>query len=94
MDFWQQQLQRPLPACGRCAQAKTQTKDTINQQLMHSLCVLYILYFVYEIYHRKNKYNLPGDQEGLFKLAVQLRIFFNSVIYIITLQLDMFCWFI
>jgi hypothetical protein len=24
---------------------------------------------------------LPGDQEGLFKLAVQLRIFFNSVIY-------------
>jgi hypothetical protein len=25
--------------------------------------------------------NLPGDQEGLFKLAVQLRKFFNSVIY-------------
>jgi hypothetical protein len=25
--------------------------------------------------------NIPGDQEGLFKLAVQLRIFFNSVIY-------------
>jgi hypothetical protein len=24
---------------------------------------------------------LPGDQEGLFKLAVQLRHFFNSVIY-------------
>jgi hypothetical protein len=24
---------------------------------------------------------LPGDQEGLFKLAVLLRIFFNSVIY-------------
>jgi hypothetical protein len=24
---------------------------------------------------------IPGDQEGLFKLAVQLRIFFNSVIY-------------
>jgi hypothetical protein len=24
---------------------------------------------------------LPGDQEGLFKLAVQLRIFFYSVIY-------------
>jgi hypothetical protein len=24
---------------------------------------------------------LPGDQEGLFKLAVQLRKFFNSVIY-------------
>jgi hypothetical protein len=26
-------------------------------------------------------YYLPGDQEGLFKLAVQLRKFFNSVIY-------------
>jgi hypothetical protein len=26
-------------------------------------------------------YQLPGDQEGLFKLAVQLRKFFNSVIY-------------
>jgi hypothetical protein len=25
--------------------------------------------------------NLPGDQKGLFKLAVQLRQFFNSVIY-------------
>jgi hypothetical protein len=24
---------------------------------------------------------VPGDQEGLFKLAVQLRTFFNSVIY-------------
>jgi hypothetical protein len=24
---------------------------------------------------------LPGDQEGLFKLVVQLRKFFNSVIY-------------
>jgi hypothetical protein len=24
---------------------------------------------------------LPGDQKGLFKLAVQLRNFFNSVIY-------------
>jgi hypothetical protein len=37
------------------------------------------------------KFHVPGDQEGLFKLAVQLRKFFNSVI---TLQLDMFCWFI
>jgi hypothetical protein len=34
-------------------------------QLIHLLCVLYI----------------PGDQEGLFKLAVQLRNFFNWVIY-------------
>jgi hypothetical protein len=25
--------------------------------------------------------NVPGDQDGLFKLAVQLRKFFNSVIY-------------
>jgi hypothetical protein len=24
---------------------------------------------------------IPGDQEGLFKLAVQLRKIFNSVIY-------------
>jgi hypothetical protein len=28
-----------------------------------------------------HKPNVPGDQEGLFKLAVQLRTFFNSVIY-------------
>jgi hypothetical protein len=27
------------------------------------------------------KHIIPGDQEGLFKLAVQLRKFFNSVIY-------------
>jgi hypothetical protein len=28
------------------------------------------------------KFNyIPGDQEGLFKLAIQLRKFFNSVIY-------------
>jgi hypothetical protein len=33
-----------------------------------------------------------GDQEGLFKLAVQLRIFLIRLF--ITLQLDMFCWFI
>jgi hypothetical protein len=26
-------------------------------------------------------FHIPGDQEGLFKLAVQLRKFFNSVIY-------------
>jgi hypothetical protein len=26
-------------------------------------------------------FEIPGDQEGLFKLAVQLRKFFNSVIY-------------
>jgi hypothetical protein len=36
-------------------------------------------------YKKKNPRELngfiPGDQEGLFKLAVQLRIFFNSVIY-------------
>jgi hypothetical protein len=35
--------------------------------------------------YKINKQNLiniiPGDQEGLFKLAVQLRKFFNSVIY-------------
>jgi hypothetical protein len=28
-----------------------------------------------------NNQQVPGDQEGLFKLAVQLRKFFNSVIY-------------
>jgi hypothetical protein len=32
-----QQLQRPLPACGRCAQAKTQTKDTINAPTLRSI---------------------------------------------------------
>jgi hypothetical protein len=31
--------------------------------------------------HTKIKQEIPGDQEGLFKLAVQLRNFFNSVIY-------------
>jgi hypothetical protein len=32
---------------------------------------------------------LPGDQEGLFKLAIQLRTFFIRIFT--TLQLDMFC---
>jgi hypothetical protein len=33
-------------------------------------------------FENRNRYViLPGDQEGLFKLAVQLRKFFNSVIY-------------
>jgi hypothetical protein len=35
---------------------------------------------------------IPGDQEGLFKLAVQLRKFLIRLF--ITLQPDMFCWFI
>jgi hypothetical protein len=30
---------------------------------------------------KKLHWYIPGNQEGLFKLAVQLRIFFNSVIY-------------
>jgi hypothetical protein len=34
----------------------------------------------FEIYHQRFIF-VPGDQEGLFKLAVQLRKFFNSVIY-------------
>jgi hypothetical protein len=32
---------------------------------------------------------IPGDQEGLFKLAIQLRIFFIRLFT--TLQPDMFC---
>jgi hypothetical protein len=43
MDFWQQQLQRPLPACGRCAQAKTHTKDTINALTLRSIYILFCL---------------------------------------------------
>jgi hypothetical protein len=43
MNFWQQQLQRPLPACGRCAQAKTQTKDTINALTLRSIYTLFCL---------------------------------------------------
>jgi hypothetical protein len=39
----QQQLQRPLPARGQCAQAKTQTKDTINAPTLHSI----VFYFIY-----------------------------------------------
>jgi hypothetical protein len=35
---------------------------------------------------------LPGDQEGLFKLAIQLRTFFYSAIY--NTATDMFCGFI
>jgi hypothetical protein len=35
--LWQQQLQRPLPACGRYAQANTQTKDTINAPTLRSI---------------------------------------------------------
>jgi hypothetical protein len=38
--------------------------------------------FVFMSYLSRNFLNiLPGDQEGLFKLAVHLRTFFNSVIY-------------
>jgi hypothetical protein len=36
-NVWQQQVQRPLPACGRCAQAKTQTQDTINTPTLRSI---------------------------------------------------------
>jgi hypothetical protein len=36
----------------------------------------------YITFSQQNGVNvIPGDQEGLFKLAVQLRKFFNSVIY-------------
>jgi hypothetical protein len=35
----------------------------------------------FKIYQRRLIFVIPGDQEGLFKLAVQLRNFFNSVIY-------------
>jgi hypothetical protein len=31
--------------------------------------------------NKQNLKTIPGDQEELFKLAVQLRKFFNSVIY-------------
>jgi hypothetical protein len=40
-----QQLQRPLPACGRCAQAKTQTQDTINTPTLRSIYTLFCLWF-------------------------------------------------
>jgi hypothetical protein len=42
---------------------------------------------LYKLHLRKNygfpslNIIIPGDQKGLFKLAVQLRKFFNSVIY-------------
>jgi hypothetical protein len=38
----------------------------------------------YELVKKTTNYerkNVPGDQEGLFKLAIQLRKFFNWVIY-------------
>jgi hypothetical protein len=35
----------------------------------------------HEILYYDNSLKVPGDQEGLFKLVVQLRKFFNSVIY-------------
>jgi hypothetical protein len=34
-----------------------------------------------EWHYRVKSWIIPGDQEGLFKLVVQLRKFFNSVIY-------------
>jgi hypothetical protein len=36
---------------------------------------------VSKMFARKRKKQVPRDQKGLFKLAVQLRNFFNSVIY-------------
>jgi hypothetical protein len=42
----------------------------------------------FKIYQRRLIFVIPGDQEGLFKLAVQLS---NSVIYNTA---NMFCWFI
>jgi hypothetical protein len=41
--------------------------------------VLVFFFFNHTIIEYKSI--LPGDQEGLFKLAVELRKFFNSVIY-------------
>jgi hypothetical protein len=40
-----------------------------------------LLYIVVLLVAYLSKSLLPGDQEGLFKLALQLRKFFNSVIY-------------
>jgi hypothetical protein len=39
--------------------------------LMYKICISYIM----------KKEMVPGDQKGLFKLAVQLRKFYISVIY-------------
>jgi hypothetical protein len=44
------------------------------------------LFFIADLVYKAFMFNfshiqIPGDQEGLFKLAVQLRKFFNSVIY-------------
>jgi hypothetical protein len=38
-------------------------------------------HFIDTRHNQVGKFLVPGDQEGLFKLAVQLRKFFNSVIY-------------
>jgi hypothetical protein len=45
--------------------------------LKFSLMVVYFHSFILHFLFHK----IPGDQEGLFKLAVQLRTFFHSVIY-------------
>jgi hypothetical protein len=50
---------------------------------IHDVLLLFCM-FALRKHERKLQYsssNIPGDQEGLFKLAVQLRKFFNSVIY-------------
>jgi hypothetical protein len=39
------------------------------------------IYYLFYKTFSKMAHLIPGDQEGLFKLAVQLRKFFNSVIY-------------
>jgi hypothetical protein len=40
-----------------------------------------IVHPAYGVVIPKKYRQIPGDQEGLFKLALQLRKFFNSVIY-------------
>jgi hypothetical protein len=39
------------------------------------------VFFLLRYRYFENYKKIPGDQEGPFKLAVQLRNFFNSVIY-------------
>jgi hypothetical protein len=41
---------------------------------LNDVIIALLSYVLYQL-------NLPGDQKGRFKLAVQLRKFFNSVIY-------------
>jgi hypothetical protein len=59
-------------------------KNRVSTPIFHCVKSVWIGFdflFVSASVKQQFHFHIPGDQEGLFKLAVQLRNFFNSVIY-------------